>query len=342
MQRTLVAPAVETPAFADGRINLADASLGARIVHCTDEFFAPAERMLAPHPPEFHPDRFDDHGKWMDGWETRRRRRGGHDTCVLRLGLPGTVCGMDLDTSFFTGNFAPAVAIEGSFQPDGDPDEHTAWRTLLAATELGGDRHHVVAVTDDEPITHLRVHLYPDGGLARLRVWGDVWHDWNREAPGALCDLAALAHGGREIACNDAHYGRPTNLLRPGRGINMSDGWETRRRREPGHDWCLLALGHPGDIRRVVVDTAHFKGNFPDGCSLQAALVGSATRASLVTESQFWPTLLPEQALGPDAEHVFESTLESLGAVSHVRFNIHPDGGVSRLRLIGHRRGRHD
>lgn len=336
MDNRIVAPPPELPEFAHGGINLADGGLGARIVEATDEFFAPTERMLAAHPPEFFPALFDDHGKWMDGWETRRRRRGGHDWCVVRLAYPGTVRGVDLDTSFFTGNFAPAAAIEGCHHPDGEPDDRADWRTLLSAVTLGGDRHHFLEVLDDRPCTHLRIHLYPDGGLARLRVYGDVRCDWSAAAADALHDLAALENGGTEVACNDAHYGRPMNLLRPGRGLNMGDGWETRRRREPGHDWCIVALGHPGAIERVVVDTAHFKGNFPDRCSLQATLVEGGSTDSLVTQSMFWPTVMPEQPLEADREHTFEAALEALGPVSHVRFNLHPDGGVSRLRLWGH------
>lgn len=335
MEQRITATPPELPAFAQGRVNLADAGLGACVVDATDEFFAPAARMLAAHAPEFYPDLFDDHGKWMDGWETRRRRGRGHDHCTVRLAYPAIVHGVDLDTSFFTGNFAPGVALEGCFHPDGDPDDDAPWQPLLGATTLRGDQHHFQPVSVAQPITHLRVHLYPDGGLARLRVYGDVWCDWSERDPAQLHDLAALANGGREIACNDAHYGRPMNLLRPGRGVNMGDGWETRRRREPGHDWCIIALGHPGTIERVVVDTAHFKGNFPDRCSLQAARLEVGTPESIVTESQFWETLLPEQPLEADSEHTFEDAVAQLGPVSHVRFNIHPDGGASRLRLWG-------
>lgn len=333
-ERITAAPP-ELPAFARARVNLADAGLGARVVSATDEFFAPAERMLAPALPVFFPDRFDDHGKWMDGWETRRRRGGGHDHCVVRLAFPGVVRGVDLDTTFFTGNFPPAVALEACFQGEGEPGADAAWTTLLPATGLAGDSHRFLEVASAGPCTHLRVHLYPDGGLARLRVYGDVWCDWDARDRTRAWDLAALADGGREVACNDAHYGRPMNLLRPGRGVNMGDGWETRRRREPGHDWCILALGHPGTIERIVVDTAHFKGNYPDRCSLQGARVEDGDTGSLVTESMFWPLLLPEQPLDADREQVFEDALERLGPVSHVRFNIHPDGGVSRLRLWG-------
>ena len=331
----IVAPAVELPEFARARVNLADAAIGARAIDCSDEFFAPRERMLSPELPVFYPTRYDDHGKWMDGWETRRRRNGGHDWCVVRLALPGVIRGVDFDTSFFTGNYPPAASLEVCYSPDSDPGRDTAWRTLVPATSLKGDSHHFVAVDGDQPVTHLRLHLYPDGGMARLRVYGDVWCDWSRKAEAEVHDLLALENGARSIACSDAHFGHPMYLFRPGRGVNMGDGWETRRRREPGNDWCILQLGHPGIIERVEVDTAHFKGNYPDRCSIQAALVDWGTDESLVTQSMFWQTLLPEQPLSADAIHDFNEVVADFGPVSHIRLNIIPDGGVSRLRLWG-------
>ena len=331
----LVAPPVEQPPFAQGRVNLADAAIGARATACTDEFFAPMERMLDPAPPVFYPARFDDHGKWMDGWETRRRRNGGHDWCVVRLALPGRVRGVDFDTSFFTGNYPPAAALEACYCPDGEPGEGTRWHSVVGSTGLEGDSHRFVPVSDDRPVTHLRLHLYPDGGIARLRVYGDVWCDWSRKPADRLHDLLALENGGRAVAYSDSHYGHPLYLCRPGRGVNMGDGWETRRRREPGNDWCILQLGHPGIIERVEVDTAHFKGNYPDRCSVQGALVSWGTDESLVTQSMFWDTLLPEQPLQADNIHSFPELTAGLGPVSHIRLNVIPDGGVSRLRLWG-------
>ncbi|MQM38176.1 allantoicase [wastewater metagenome] len=328
------APPVELPAFARGRINLADAGAGAAAVAASDEFFAPLERMLAADAPVFYPERFDDHGKWMDGWETRRRRNGGHDWAVIRLAAPGVIHGLDLDTSFFTGNFPPAATVEACHCPDGDPDDAAAWTTLLPTLSLAGDRHHFHAVDDGRTWTHLRVRIFPDGGIARLRAYGEVRRDWSDTAMQTDADLAALMNGGRVVAWNDAHYGTP-RILHPGRGVNMGDGWETRRRREPGNDWCIVALAHPGVIERAVVDTAHFKGNYPDRCSIQAAYVPEATDESLVTQSMFWPTLLDEQPLSADSIHEFTALADDIGVVTHVRFNIIPDGGVSRLRLFG-------
>ncbi len=334
-ENVLIATPAEPPAFARSRVNLADARLGASAVAASDQFFAPLERMLDPEPARFYPDRFDDHGKWMDGWETRRRRNGGHDWAVIRLALPGRIRGLDIDTSFFTGNFPPAASVEACFSSDGDLGPQAAWTEILPATSLDGDSHRFVAVDDDAVYTHLRVHIYPDGGIARLRVYGDVAVDWDTRDASEPVDLLALENGGRQIGWSDAHYGEPMNVLKPGRGINMGDGWETRRRREPGNDWCILQLGCPGLIERVDVDTAHFKGNYPDRCSIQAALVGRGTRASIITQSMFWETLLPEQPLSADAVHTFAQELNAMGPISHIRLNIIPDGGISRLRLFG-------
>jgi allantoicase len=178
------------------------------------------------------------------------------------------------------------------------------------------------------------VTLYPDGGLARLRVYGQPQRDWRHVPAGELVDLAAIENGGYLVAANNQHFGPASQMLMPGRGANMGDGWETRRRREPGNDWAIVALARPGIIRRVEVDTAFFKGNFPDRCSLQAARVVGGTDDSLVTQSMFWAELLGEQKLQMDHVHTFDQ-LAALGPVTHVRFNIFPDGGVSRLRLWG-------
>ncbi|WP_339799275.1 allantoicase [uncultured Marinobacter sp.] len=336
MSNAIVAPDVEGPEFTRQGLNLADASLGAEVLAATDEFFAPGERMLNPEPAVFYPDKFDDHGKWMDGWETRRRRTTGHDWSIVKLAMPGILLGVDFDTSFFTGNFPPAVSVEACFSPDLVPDDHSAWQPLIAATELKGNDHRFCEIHSDQPWTHLRVHIYPDGGLARLRVYGKPFCDWASRELSESVNLLALENGGDQVAWSDAHYGEPRKLLRPGRGINMGDGWETRRRREPGNDWCILALGHKGIPQRIEVDTAHFKGNFPAACSIQAACVeaGAGTARSQVTQSMFWHTLLDEQPLTADAIHEF-SQLNDLGPITHIRFNMIPDGGVSRVRLFG-------
>ena len=324
----------QLPDFARLWVDLAQPRLGAAAIHATDDFFAPKERMIDPAPPVFIPGKYDDNGKWMDGWESRRRRGPGHDHCTIRLGRPGVIKGVDIDTSFFTGNYPPAASLE-AWHGAADPGPEASWTEIVPATRLGGNAHHYLGVADDRVWTHVRLHIYPDGGIARLRVYGQVHCDWDRLDRRNPIDLAALENGGRALACNDRHYGSPQNLLAPGRAADMGDGWETRRRREPGHDWAIIALGHRGVVRGVEVDTAHFKGNFPDRCSIQAAHVEGGTEDSLVTQAMFWRTLLPEQKLEMDRLHSFAAEIADLGAVTHVRFNIIPDGGVSRLRLWG-------
>jgi allantoicase len=298
------------PPFGSNVVNLADARLGAEAIFATDDFFAPKERMLNPEPAVFIPGKYDEHGKWMDGWESRRKRGEGHDYVVVKLGLPGVILGLDIDTSHFTGNFPPAASIEACWL-DGEPGHGTEWSEIVPATALKGNSHHFVAVTDARAWTHLRLNIFPDGGVARLRAYG------------------------RAIACSDQHYGSPMQVLYPGRGVNMGDGWETRRRREPGNDWAVFALGHRGRIRKIEVDTAHFKGNYPDRCSILAAEMQGGTEDSLVTQSMFWRVLLPEQKLEMDRPHQFQKEIADLGPVTHIRLNIIPDGGVSRLRLFG-------
>lgn len=329
------ATAPTLPDWARNAINLADPRLGAIGLAASDEFFAPLARMLDPEPAVFIPGEYDDHGKWMDGWETRRRRGPGHDWALVKLARRGTLLGFDVDTSHFTGNYPPAVSIEATDCVSDDPAvlEAASWSEVLAPTPLAGNSHHLLECAAPGPWSHLRLRIYPDGGIARLRVYGRPVGAF--DDPEARYDLAAAANGGRAVAWNDAHFGAAANLLLPGRGLTMGEGWETRRRREPGHDWCILELGAAGAIERIEVDTAHFKGNYPDRCSLQAARVEGATDAALVTQSMFWPLLLPEQKLSMDAIHSFTEGIAELGPVSHVRFNIHPDGGVSRLRLWG-------
>jgi allantoicase len=320
--------------FVNRHINLADSRLGAAAIYATDEFFAPAERMLDPAPPQFIPGKYDDHGKWMDGWESRRKRVEGYDHCVVRLGAPGVIKGVDIDTSFFTGNYPPAASLDACLY-DGDPTDKTTWTTVLPSTSLKGDAHHVFKVGSDGVWSHVRLNIYPDGGVARLRVYGRPHRDWSRIDRAKPIDLVAALNGGRAVAWSDQHYGTPMSLLLPGRGQVMGDGWETVRRREPGNEWAILQLGHPGRIRRVEVDTHLYRGNYPDRCSLQAGYLVGGTDESAITQSMFWRTLLPEQKLQADHIHVFEREIADLGPVTHVRFNAIPDGGVMRLHLFG-------
>lgn len=329
------ADAIELPGFATRHVNLASEDFGAQVLSCSDEFFASAQRMLQSSEPVFIVGKFDDHGKWMDGWETQRKRTGGHDSAIIRLGMAGSIKALDIDTSHFTGNFPPAASVQACNSAS-DPDDATVWTDLVPATSLAGNSHHFIELDDDRVWTHLRLHIYPDGGVARFRVYGQPACDWSSQDPDAIYEVSALKHGGRIVGYNNAHFGTPFRLIMPGRGVNMGDGWETRRRREPGYDWCIIELGHAAIVEKIEVDTAHFKGNYPDRVSIQAAHVEESTDQSLITQAMFWPELLGEQKTEMDKQHFYDGAeVRSLGPVTHVRVNMFPDGGISRVRIWG-------
>jgi allantoicase len=314
-------------------VDLAQPRLGSAVVYATDDFFADKARLIDPAPPVFIPGKYDDNGKWMDGWESRRKRVPGHDWCVIKLGVAGVVAGFEIDTSHFTGNYPPGAEIEVCASDAETPED--GWMKATGRLDLKGNDRIYVPVEHATPITHVRLHIYPDGGVARLRVWGRVEPDWSKAPDDEAIDLLAMAWGGRGIIANDEHFGRVENLTAPGRGVDMGDGWETRRRREPGHDWAVLELGTFGRVEEVVVDTAHFKGNYPDRCSIQATARAHGSPAEIARQAESWPVLLPEVKLQADHIHTFRGELQALGPVRFVRLNIFPDGGVSRLRLMG-------
>ena len=313
----------------DKWVRLEQPRLGSRVTWASDEFFGAKERLIDPADPVFIDDKYDDHGKWMDGWESRRKREPGHDACIIRLGVPGIIHGFNVDTSYFTGNYPPQVSLDGCVSEEEVPE--AGWIELVPKTAIGGDAQHYLDVRNDTIFTHVRLHIYPDGGVARLRIFGEIRPDFS-DIDGYV-DLAAVEHGGWPLACSDQHYGSVHNLLAPGRGLNMGDGWETARRRGPGNDWVIIALGRPARIERAEIDTAHFKGNYPDRVSLEAALFASDDDVS--NSSPEWRTLLPETRLKMDQQHYFDEELEDIGVVSHVRISIYPDGGISRVRLFG-------
>lgn len=314
-------------------VRLEQPRLGTRVVYATDEFFAAKERLIDAVEPVFIDGKYDDHGKWMDGWESRRKRTPGHDYCVIRLGTPGVIHGVDIDTRHFTGNYPPQASLDACVT-DAEIPSDDDWSPVLDTVDLRGDAHHYHALPADRVVTHLRLNIFPDGGVARLRLFGEIRPTFAGLADKRL-DLVALANGGRAVICNDEHYGSMHNLNLEGRGVNMGDGWETARRRVPGNDWVVLALGALGVVDEVVIDTAHFKGNYPDRALLQAAAVATdVSPEELARQSLEWPVLMAEQKLSADSEHRFRD-LSSLDAVTHVRLSIFPDGGVSRLRLLG-------
>ena len=317
-------------------IDLAAEKLGGAVIAANDEFFAPKENLLKQAAPIFIEGKYTDLGKWMDGWETRRRRTPGHDWCLIRLGLPGIIRGVIVDTSFFRGNYPEQCSIEActiDAQPTVDQllSGDVQWTEILSRSQLKGDSANDFPVQNEQRFTHVRLRIYPDGGVARLRVFGTVVPDWNRlNATGGDIDLAAVENGGLVLSCSDMFFGHRHNLIMPGRALNMSDGWETKRRRGPGHDWVIIRLGTAGTIHHLEVDTTHFKGNFPESCSLEVARGDDEHIDDLN-----WRSALPRTKLQAHTRHHFQNEIDDVGVVSHVRFNIFPDGGVSRLRVYG-------
>jgi allantoicase len=329
--------------------DLAAERTGGRVLYATDDFFAEKENLLKASAPVFIEEKYTDRGKWMDGWESRRRRPDaqgvlGHDWCLIRLGLPGVIRDVVVDTSFFRGNFPSHCSIEAcAAEPDASVESllqpETQWAELLPKSELKGDAQNHFPISSPWRFTHLRFHIFPDGGVARLRVHGEVIPDWRAVLAGrSEVDLLAVEQGGRALAASDLFYSHPRNLTMPGRGARMDDGWETKRRRPDahgvlGHDWCVLHLGAEGVIRRVELDTAHFKGNYPDSCSMEVSRHTAAGEWDVAGAE--WRELLPQTKLRADHVHFFEKELRDAGPATHVRLNIYPDGGVSRLRLFG-------
>jgi allantoicase len=249
--------------------------------------------------------------------------------------------GVVVDTSHFKGNFPEHCEFEAS-AVDGDPgltqleDHETEWSTLLRKSPLAGDARNPFPLTPSSRVTHLRFKIYPDGGVARLRVYGEVSPDWpalNRI--GGEIDLAAVEHGGWVIVSSDMFFGSRNNLILPGRSTGMHDGWETRRRRGPGHDWCIVRLGAAGKISRVEVDTSHFKGNFPESCSIEVCAAPRGLIDPGALGELPWKEILTRTKLQADSLHVYEKELLDSGEITHARFHIYPDGGVARLRIFG-------
>jgi allantoicase len=321
-------------------IDLASERVGGAVVYANDDFFAPKENLLKASAPVWREGLYTDRGKWMDGWESRRRRTPGFDWCIVRLGLAGRVRGVVVDTSFFRGNYPEQCSLEAAAF-EGQPtateliDEANEWREILPVSQLKGDAQNPFEIGDESRTTHLRFKILPDGGVARLRVYGEVVPDWPRIVRrGGEIDLASVEQGGRVVACSDMFFGHRHNLIMPGRAQDMSDGWETKRRRGPGHDWAVVSLGtRARAIRRIEVDTAHFKGNFPDTCSLEACDLAEGSSHDQEWSTCAWREVLPQTKLQADTRHFFEDEIAREIAATHLRFNIYPDGGVSRLRV---------
>lgn len=325
------------PAFTN-LTDLASERLGGKAMTCTDDFFAEKENLLKPGRGVFIADKYTERGKWMDGWESRRKRTEGHDWCIVKLATSGKIYGVDIDTNHFLGNHPPFASLEAAtinFDENINYDS-IHWKTLLPKSALQPGQQNLFEIEDHEVYTHVRLNIYPDGGVARLRVYGEVYKDWNTVDGREVLNLAAATNGAKAILCNDMFFSHMENLLMPGRGINMGDGWETKRSRTPGNrDWVIIRLAHKGTIEKILIDTCHFKGNYPDSCLIEGCAIAYKEENKLDSDTVQWTTLLPQTKLSADCEHQYEKEIVNTGPFTHVRLSIFPDGGVSRLRLWG-------
>lgn len=319
---------------------LAGEAVGGAAILTNDEFFAEKENLLRAHAAEWKEHAYTDRGKWMDGWETRRYRPADgvapgrdsdiHDWCVIRLGMPGRIRGVVVDTAFFRGNYPDTCSLEGAeiASPlDLAELERAHWVPLIPRSELQGNHQNLFVVTSEQRFTHVRLNIFPDGGVARLRVHGEVVPRWDRLRTG-LVDLAALEHGAVVETCSDMFFGSRNNLIKPGPSLSMADGWETRRRRGPGNEWAIVRLAGAGVIERLELDTSHFKGNAPAQALVEAG-------HGLTADQNQWRTLLPRTPMQAHTRHVFDRELRRLGEVTHLRLSTYPCGGMARLRAWG-------
>ena len=320
--------------FLNGLIDLAQSRLGSKIVYKTDEFFAPAKRIINPWPPIFKKGVFDKHGKWMDGWETRRKRDKGHDYLILKLGKPGKINKVDIDTSYFSGNQPSKISLEACFSKKKLPSNNSKWITIIKKKSTKANSHHFFYIKNKSIFTHIKLNIYPDGGIARIRIYGSM--QTKKKFGKKIINLTSVLNGATPIACNNEHFGRAENILAPGTGKNMGDGWETRRSRGKNFDWLIIKCAAAGKISKIQIDTHHFKGNYPDKCSLQAAHLNTRVSGkAIVKKSRKWKLLLNKVKLHPHKKHNFQNKLMKNKKVNYIKINIFPDGGISRIRAFG-------
>ena len=310
------APVAAAALPAPSLIDLAAERVGGRALVANDEFFAPKENLLKPGRGVFIDEKYTDHGKWMDGWETRRRREPGFDWVIIQLGLPGVIQAITVDTNHFRGNHPAACAVDGaalSGEPSAEQctNPQVRWTEIVPQSALQGHAENNFVVNHNEHrFTHVLLRIFPDGGVARLRVFGEVVPDWDAILkPGGPVDLIAIEHGGSIIGCSDMFFSHPQNLLMPGRAATMGDGWETKRRRGPGHDWVIVKLGRRGILKSFEVDTNHFKGNFPESCSVDGCDAHQIPFAQVRDKPAMWTHILPRSKLQPDTQNIFAKEL---------------------------------
>ena len=320
--------------FTNGLIDLAQPRLGSKVIFKTDDFFASANRIIDPSPAIFKEGLFDKNGKWMDGWESRRKRTSGHDFLIIKLGKSGSINKVDVDTSHFNGNQPSMISLEGCYSKSKNIKD-LKWKTLIDKKKTKANSHHMFKSSSKSIFTHIKLNIFPDGGVARLRLYGSISKE-NNKFGNKTINLASLLNGASVIACNNEHFGKAENILAPGKAKNMGDGWETRRRRDKGFDWLILNPINGKKINKIEISTHHFKGNFPSHCSLQAAFVpNKKSSSSIIKSSVKWKFLLNKVNLSANKTHVFKNILMKNDKINFIKINIFPDGGISRFKIFG-------
>jgi len=320
--------------FKNGLIDLAQPRLGSKVIFKTDDFFASAHRIINPFPAVWKERVFDKNGKWMDGWESRRKRIPGHDYLILQLGKPGRIKKVDVDTSHFNGNQPSMVFIEGCNVLGNKNIKNAKWFPILSKRKMKPNSHHYFNISEKRINTHVKFNIIPDGGVARLRLYGSIATENIKYGKKAI-NLISILNGASVIAYNNEHFGKAENILAPGKAINMGDGWETRRRRDVGYDWLIMNSVAGKEIKNIEISTHHFKGNYPSHCSLQAAYISKATPRDIVSKSIKWKHLLSKVKLSANKTHKFKNILMKNDKINYIKINIFPDGGISRIKIIG-------
>ncbi|KAI0328606.1 allantoicase [Cubamyces sp. BRFM 1775] len=318
-------------------IELSSVALGGKVVSVSDEFFAEAFHLLLVEPAPSLKGQFGPKGALFSGWETRRHNPA-YDWCIIKLGTTGSISGFDIDTSHFNGNEAPQASVDVLFSADDDSAPHVddpRWEELLPKVNLGPSSRHLFTVPPSKGVNYVKLNMYPDGGIARFRVYGLVAPVFP-SATAMEFDLAHVFSGGRVVYTSDQHFGVGSNLILPGRGKDMGDGWETKRSRQPGHkDWAIIKLGDAGHLSQVEIDTAHFMGNFPESCEMHALHTNDLVPSDVPEDD--WTLILPRTKLGPHRRHFFQLENVAHAAYTHVKITIYPDGGIKRVRVLGRR-----
>ena len=321
-----------------GLIDLAQPRLGSKVIYKTDEFFGSAKRLISPEKPIWKEGVYDKNGKWMDGWETRRKRSNGNDYLIIKLGKPGLIKNIDIDTSFFNGNQPEYISLEGSNSVILKNDRNVIWKKIIKKSKVFPNKNNQFKSTTNSTFKYIKLNIFPDGGIARLRLFGNIKVDSKKISKNKLIELSSILNGASIIATNNEHFGKAENILAPGNSLNMGDGWETRRRRGKGkgkgYDWVIVKFGIPGIVKSIRVGTKHFKGNYPNHCTFQSSYVSNSKRFNM-NQSNKWKYLTKKIKLYPNKIHNIKKNIIHKEISNYIKLNIYPDGGISRIKIFG-------